>query len=70
MTRLHELFADQGQSPWIDDLHRGWLLSGHLGDLVSSGVRGVTSNPTIFAKAIEAEDVRRPACGGPPWTNH
>jgi transaldolase len=52
MTRLHELFDDQGQSPWIDNLTRTGLRSGHLQQLVDSGIRGVTSNPTIFQKAI------------------
>ena len=52
MTRLHELFERQGQSPWIDNLTRGLLRDGHLQRLVDDGIRGVTSNPTIFAKAI------------------
>jgi len=51
-TRLHELFDAQGQSPWIDNLNRPGLRSGHLQQLVESGVRGVTSNPTIFQKAM------------------
>lgn len=57
MTKLHDLYDQQGQSPWLDDLHREWLTSGHLQDRVDQGVRGVTSNPTILAKAIEATDV-------------
>jgi transaldolase len=56
-TKLHQLYEREGQSPWMDDLHREWLTGGHLAELVASGVRGVTSNPTIFAKAIEATDV-------------
>ncbi len=52
MTRLHELYDDQGQSPWIDNLTRTGLRSGHLQQLVDGGIRGVTSNPTIFQKAI------------------
>jgi transaldolase len=52
-TRLQRLFSDQGQSPWIDNLRRGYLSSGHLADLVARGVRGLTSNPTIFQKAIQ-----------------
>ena len=52
MTRLHELFDEQGQSPWIDNLTRTGLRAGHLQALVDSGIRGVTSNPTIFQKAI------------------
>jgi transaldolase len=53
MTRLHDLYAEQGQSPWIDNLRRDYLRSGRLAELVDQGIRGVTSNPTIFAKAIE-----------------
>lgn len=53
MTRLNDLFAVGGQSPWIDNLSRSWLSGGHLSHLVELGVRGVTSNPTIFAKSIE-----------------
>jgi len=52
MTRLHDLFDTGGQSPWIDNLKREWLTNGHLASLVASGVRGVTSNPTIFQRAI------------------
>ncbi|MBO0714572.1 MAG: transaldolase [Acidimicrobiales bacterium] len=54
MTKLHDLYLEGGQSPWIDNLMRGWLADGHLAWLVGQGVRGVTSNPTIMAKAIEA----------------
>jgi transaldolase len=56
MTKLQQLFEDQGQSPWLDNLTRGHLLRGGLGRLVDAGIRGVTSNPTIFAKAISASD--------------
>ena len=52
MNRLQQLFAEQGQSPWLDNLQRGYLTSGQLEDLVRQGVRGLTSNPTIFQKAI------------------
>jgi transaldolase len=56
MTRLQDLYERGGQSPWIDNLKRSYLTSGHLAELVSSGVRGLTSNPTIMAKAIAASD--------------
>ena len=52
-TRLHQLFTQQGQSPWIDNLQRSYLKTGRLQELVDDGIRGVTSNPTIFQKAIE-----------------
>ena len=51
-TRLNELFEAQDQSPWIDDLKRSYLTTGRLEELVSLGIRGMTSNPTIFQKAI------------------
>lgn len=50
---LHRLFDEQGQSPWIDNLRRGFLTSGHLRSLIARGARGLTSNPTIFQKAIQ-----------------
>ena len=43
---------DAGQSVWLDFMHRGILKSGELRRLVETGIRGVTSNPTIFEKAI------------------
>jgi len=52
MTRLQQLFAEQGQSPWLDNLKRGYLTNGQLERLIADGIRGVTSNPTIFQKAI------------------
>jgi transaldolase len=51
--RLHQLFSEQGQSPWLDNLRRGWITGGELARWVERGVRGITSNPTIFQKAIE-----------------
>ena len=56
MTTLHDLYAEQGQSPWLDNLRRDWIQDGTLAGLVAQGIRGVTSNPTIFAKAIEGQD--------------
>lgn len=52
MTRLHDLFDQQNQSPWLDNLRRDWIASGELQRWVDQGVRGLTSNPTIFQKAI------------------
>jgi len=56
MTTLHDLHDQQGQSPWLDNLRRDWLQDGTLAGLVAQGIRGVTSNPTIFAKAISGQD--------------
>ncbi len=56
MTRLHTLFDEFGQSPWIDNIRRDWLVDGTLAALVAAGARGVTSNPAIFAKAFATSD--------------
>ena len=55
MSRLHELYREQDQSPWLDDLKRSYVQDGTLAGLIDDGIRGVTSNPTIFAKAISGE---------------
>jgi len=55
-TRLQSLYTDFGQSPWLDNLRRGWITGGELARWVERGVRGITSNPTIFQKAIEGSD--------------
>ena len=52
MTRLRKLYDAYGQSPWLDNLRRGWITHGELEEWVERGVRGITSNPTIFQKAI------------------
>ena len=52
MGRLHELHDHYGQSTWLDNLRRGWISSGELQRWIDAGVRGLTSNPTIFAKAM------------------
>jgi transaldolase len=48
------LHSEYGQSPWLDNLTRGYLRDGTLAAMVADGIRGVTANPTIFARAIEA----------------
>ena len=52
MPSLTELFERHGQSPWLDNLKRDWIQSGELHNWVQKGVRGLTSNPSIFEKAI------------------
>ena len=52
-NRLHEI-ESQGTAVWIDNLSRGLLDEGTLERLIADdGVTGVTSNPTIFKKAME-----------------
>ncbi|MGH8931156.1 MAG: transaldolase [Egibacteraceae bacterium] len=53
MNKLQRLFTEHGQSPWLDTLNRGYLRDGTLARMVTAGIRGVTANPTIFAKSIE-----------------
>jgi transaldolase len=52
-TAMHALL-DQGQSVWLDFLRRGMTRSGELEAMVADGLRGMTSNPTIFEHAIAA----------------
>lgn len=53
LGRLHDEF---GQSPWLDNLSRPLLADGTIAAFIEAGVRGVTSNPTIFQAAIESTD--------------
>jgi transaldolase len=51
-SRLHQL-GELGQSVWIDSLSREWLRTGELERMMDEdAVVGVTSNPTIFQKAM------------------
>ena len=56
MNPLQQLDAC-GQSPWVDHLSRAFVVDGGLKALVENdGVKGVTSNPSIFEKAIAETD--------------
>src|ERR1043166_787412 len=56
MNALHQLF-ECGQSYWLDNLTRDMIKSGSLKQRVTEqGLRGVTSNPNIFHKAISLSD--------------
>ena len=50
-TAMHALL-DEGQSVWLDYLRRGMTRSGELAAMIADGLRGMTSNPTIFEHAI------------------
>jgi transaldolase len=55
-SRLHEL-SERGQSVWVDSVSREWLETGELERMtVEDAVVGVTSNPTIFQKALAGGD--------------
>jgi transaldolase len=51
MTKSHDL-ARLGQSVWYDNIRRAIIESGELQQLLDDGVIGITSNPSIFEKAI------------------
>jgi transaldolase len=55
MTKIREL-AELGQAIWLDYIRRSFITAGGLQDLIDKGVRGVTSNPAIFEKAIAQSD--------------
>ena len=52
-NRLTDLFTVTGQSPWLDNLKREYIVNGDFARVLASGIRGLTSNPTIFQKAIQ-----------------
>ncbi|MBN1203288.1 MAG: bifunctional transaldolase/phosoglucose isomerase [Anaerolineae bacterium] len=62
-SRLIEV-QQYGQSVWIDFIRRGLIKSGELEKLVKDGIVGMTSNPTIFAKAIADTDEYDEAISG------
>ncbi len=54
-NRITELFLQEGQSAWQDDISRDMLNQGAIAKAIAeTGIRGLTSNPTIFEKAIAA----------------
>ena len=57
MTPLQELYFRYGQSVWLDFISRDVLETGQLKALLELGVRGVTSNPSIFNKAISGSEL-------------
>ena len=47
-----------GQSVWLDNIERGMLQSGELARMIrDDGLKGITSNPTIFQKAITGSQI-------------
>jgi len=48
-----QALADYGQSPWLDNIRRRMLENGALQEIIhTDGIKGITSNPSIFRKAI------------------
>jgi transaldolase len=67
VTKLEQL-TELGQAVWLDFIRRSLITSGRLQALVDEGLRGMTSNPTIFDQAIAGsddydEDLHRLAAG-------
>jgi transaldolase/glucose-6-phosphate isomerase len=64
-----QALLELGQSVWLDYLRRGMLRSGELQGLIDDGLRGMTSNPTIFEHAIggssDYDDELRTLAGSP-----
>jgi transaldolase / glucose-6-phosphate isomerase len=60
-TNAERVHREFGQSLWYDNLERGLLRSGAFQALLDSGVRGCTSNPTIFEKSIRTSTEYEPA---------
>jgi transaldolase len=52
-SNIDEL-ARYGQSIWLDSISRSMIKTGRLQELINAGLRGMTSNPTIFEKAISS----------------
>jgi len=68
VNRIRQIAA-LGQAIWLDYISRDLVRSGQLSALIDEGVTGVTSNPTIFQKAISGsaiydDDIRRLAREG------
>jgi transaldolase len=58
MTDPLRQLSDEGVAIWLDDMSRGRLTTGNLADLIRDRyVVGVTTNPTIFQKAISDSEL-------------
>jgi len=49
--------SEFGQSAWLDNINRSMFKTGQLKSLIKEGLRGMTSNPTIFDKAISKSNI-------------
>jgi len=65
-TRIAEELARFGQSIWLDNINRSLIDTGRLKEMIGVGLRGMTSNPTIFDNAIskgnDYDDAIRALC--------
>src|SRR5215210_3423255 len=53
LAKMREL----GQAPWVDEISREDIKNGGLKQMIDDGLVGVTSNPSIFQKAIAGSDL-------------
>ena len=51
-----QLLGEFGQSAWLDNINRSMIDSGKLREMIGFGLRGMTSNPSIFHKAISSSN--------------
>jgi len=51
-----EKLAEFGQSAWLDNINRSMIESGKLKETIALGLRGMTSNPSIFDKSIRLSE--------------
>ena len=66
-TQPHEALSDIGVSIWLDDLSRERITTGDLARLIADrNVVGVTTNPTIFARALSKGNAYRASSLGSP----
>lgn len=56
MNTIQKLHSEQDQSVWQDDISRMLIANGAMQKGIDTGIRGVTSNPSIFQKAIAGSD--------------
>jgi transaldolase len=56
MNLIQRLHTEEDQSVWQDDISRQLIANGALQQAIDTGIRGVTSNPSIFQKAIAGSD--------------
>lgn len=75
MSNIAKLYSDYGQSVWLDYIDRKMIRDGKLQSLIAAGLRGVTSNPTIFHKVITETDtydqpMREILAGEPTISEH
>ena len=57
MNNIIEMTHSIGQSLWLDSISRQMINSGKIENLIKNGITGITSNPTIFDKAIGESNI-------------